>query len=88
MQDRLNEQGRNTIQGLRNTVRVLWTKCCEEDGIPPDSSFVVFSDGNKYIPFYESALKQLWEAEAAYAAGGYVGLVMDERGKATRVRPA
>jgi hypothetical protein len=47
---------------------------CEEEGVPPDSTFVVFSEKNKYRPFYEKALDELWENEAAYAAGGYVGL--------------
>lgn len=73
-QERINKQGRDYIQELRAVVRQLWVECCEADGIPPDSKFVVFNDANKFMPFYNNALQQLWEAEAQYRAGGYVGL--------------
>jgi hypothetical protein len=49
---------------------------CEADGIPPDSKFVVFSNDNKYVQFYNQAQKQLWEAEQQYRDGGYVGLTI------------
>jgi len=73
-QQTINKQGMDYIEGLRATVHELWEKCCEEDQIPLGSKFCVFSDGNKYLPFYNNALAQLWEAEAQYKAGGYVGL--------------
>ncbi len=73
-QESINKQGEAYIAGLRATVAELWKKMCEEDGIPPDSKFVVFNPENKYHPFYDKALAQLWEAEAGYKAGGYVGL--------------
>jgi hypothetical protein len=73
-QTRITKQGLEYIRGLRNTVRQLWIKCCKEEGIPADSKFVIFSTNNKYLPFYNRALRQLWEAEAQYRAGGYVSL--------------
>ena len=75
-QEKMNRQGQQYIAGLQNTVRVLWEKCCEEDGIPVDSRFVVFDDNNKYNKFYNKAVKEWMEAIAQYRAGGYVGLTM------------
>ena len=75
-QERLNRQGKDAIEALHNTVRSIWAKMCEVDGIPADSSFVIFSDetNDKYGPFYDQALSQLNEARASYRVGGYVGL--------------
>ena len=73
-QKRINKQGLDYIAGLQAAVGQLYDKCCEEDQIPLGSKFCVFSDDNKYLPFYNNALTQLWEAEAQYKAGGYVGL--------------
>lgn len=78
-QERINKQGRDYIEDLRAVVAQLWEKCCEEDGIPPDSKFVVFSEANKYMQFYNNAMTQLMEASASYKAGGYVGLRVDDR---------
>jgi hypothetical protein len=80
-QEEINREGTKYIEGLRQTVRELWGKMCEEDGIPKDSKFVVFSDKNKFKPFYDKALQELWEAEAQYRNGGYVGLKI-ENGRA------
>ena len=82
-QVKLNKQGQDYIEGLRQAVRQLWTTMCEADGIPPESTFVVFSDetNRKYQSFYNSALTQLREATSQYRAGGYVGLRIVE-GKA------
>jgi len=74
MQKRLNKQAEDYIGDLKSAVKQLWDKCCEEDQIPPDSKFCVFSKDNKFAPFYNRAVIQLQEAEAAYKAGGYVGL--------------
>ena len=81
MQERLNKQGLDYIQAGRATVRQLWTKMCEEAGIPPESKFVDIDcfTGSKYLPFYNQALKQLWEAERQYRDGGYVGLQIGRR---------
>ncbi len=75
-QTKLNRQGQQYIEGLRQTVKALWSKMCEEDGIPPDSKFVVFNDdtNKKYASFYNNALIQHREATSQYRAGGYVGL--------------
>ena len=74
-QVKINRQGERYIEGLRAAVRRLWVSMCEVDGLAPEkSAFAVFSDDNKFVPFYEKALRKLWEAEAQYRAGGYVGL--------------
>ena len=73
-QAKINRQGQKYINGLRVTARQLWIKACEFDGIPSESKFVVFSDGNKFVPFYDKAHNQLMEAISQYKAGGYVGL--------------
>ena len=78
-QERINAQGREYIAQLRGVVKQLWEKCCEEDGVPPDSKFVEFKPDNKYMQFYNNALQQLWEAEAQYRAGGYVGMRTNDR---------
>ena len=82
-QEQLNREAKVYIGTLRNTIRVLWRDCCKEDGIDPESKFVVFSDSNKYVPFYNNAMKQYLEACAQYEAGGHVGLHI-EGGKAIR----
>lgn len=78
-QKEINRTGQKYIVGLRQAVHGLWVKMCEEDKIPPDSEFVVFSDDNKFMPFYNQALTQLGEAEEQYRAGGYVGLKIGNR---------
>ena len=32
--------------------KALWLKACRFDSIPPDSSFIVFSDDNPYLKRY------------------------------------
>mgnify|MGYP001587001318 CR=1 FL=1 len=78
-QEQLNRQGRQHIADLAATVRALYKSACKEDGIDSTSSFVIFSDGNKFVPFYNKAIGQLHEAQATYAAGGYVGLAIKPR---------
>lgn len=72
-QEKINKQGQQYINGLANTISELWKKACDFDNVPPDSKFVVFSDGNKFAKLHNQATAQLQEARAAYAAGGYVG---------------
>ena len=75
-QEKLNRQGQRHIQGLKQSIKAIWQTMCDEDGIPADSTFVVFSDetNKKYQIYYNNAITQLWEAQAQYKAGGYVGL--------------
>ena len=73
-QHQINRTGQRYIDGLKAVCRELWIKACEFDGIPSESKFVVFSDGNKFVPFYDKAHNQLMEAISQYKAGGYVGL--------------
>ncbi len=81
-QEQINRQGLAYIAGLHQAVRDLWAKMCDEEGISADSKFVVFSENNKFKPFYDNALTQLWEAETQYKAGGYVGLRIGKGGVA------
>ena len=36
------------------SLKQLWTKACEQDGIDPDSKFVVFSKDNKWAEKYNN----------------------------------
>ena len=67
-------EGRKFIVSMARTVKALWAKACEFDGIPVDSTFVVWSEGNKFAPFYERAMTQYLDACNEYEAGGYVGV--------------
>jgi hypothetical protein len=67
-------EGRKYLARLRATVKACWARSCEADGIPVDSSLVVWSDGNKFAPFYERAMTQYLDACREYEAGGYVGV--------------
>jgi hypothetical protein len=78
-QEKINTQGQDYIAGLENTVRQLWIKCCQDDKIPINSKFVVFKRENKFVPFYDTAVRQLLAARAQYRAGGYVGLQIGRR---------
>ena len=66
--------GQKYLAGLRTTIGQLWAKACEADGLPADSSFVIFSEGNRFAPFYDQAMTQYLAACREYEAGGYVGL--------------
>lgn len=41
---------------MKTTVKQLWVKACEFDGIDPTSKFVVFSDSNPWAKKYNQAL--------------------------------
>ena len=75
--------GRRHIDGLRATIRQLWSKAREHDGVEPESFVVVFSESNPYVPFLDKAQQEFVEARAAFVpGGGYVGLTI-KKGKAT-----
>lgn len=65
------------LAGLANSYRAAWEAACKHDGIPPDSKFVVFSDGNPFARFIGPALMEYREAEEQYQAGGYIGLTIE-----------
>ena len=67
------QTSKHALQTMASTVRKLWEKCCEHDGIPHDSKFVAFSPDNPYIPVHNRAVAQFMEWQQQYAAGGYVG---------------
>ena len=64
------------LAAMAGTVRQLWKQACQHDGIDPSASFVVFSDGNPYRGFYNSAVEELMRDSADYQAGGYVGMTI------------
>ena len=45
---------------LNQIVKTLWKKACAFDKIPPDSKFVVFSDGNRAAKLYYAAVAKLF----------------------------
>jgi hypothetical protein len=71
-QDRI--EGRKFLANMAATVKQLWEKACEFDGIPADSTFVVWSAENKFGKFYNIAINQYMDAQREYEAGGYVGV--------------
>lgn len=73
-QERINAQGRQHVADWAATVREFWRCACTQDGIPPESKFVVFSKTNAWAWAYNQALKFYLEALGQYRAGGYVGL--------------
>jgi hypothetical protein len=75
-QQTINRQGQQYIATLAWARKRVWQDACKHDDIPPNSSFVVFSEDNPFVRFINLIQKRLNEAEAAYAAGGYVGLTM------------
>ena len=62
------------LAGLQATYKAAWVSACKHDNIEPTASFVVFSDDNPFVPFYEKGLSEYQKAVAEYQAGGYIGL--------------
>ena len=62
------------LAGLQATYKAAWVSACNYDEIDPLSSFVVFSDNNPFVPFYEKGLTEYRRAVMEYQSGGYVGL--------------
>jgi hypothetical protein len=60
--------------------RRVWEAACKHDGIPTDTKFAVFSDGNPYTKFIDNAFAHYAACRREYESGGYVGLEI-ERGK-------
>lgn len=61
------------------TVRACWESCCKYDGIDPDSKFVVFTDDNPFVKFYDIAVSRWRECQADAQVFGYVGLNMSNK---------
>jgi len=77
-QEAINRTGQKYIAGLKFTVAQLWRQACGHDDIPPGSKFVVFSEDNPYVIFYNKAMREFMEAREQYRDGGYVGLRIDQ----------
>lgn len=75
MLEKIERRGFKHLASLEATRQQLWTTMCQHDGIPSDSSFVVFSDDNPFAPFHDKLLKEIREARATFVpGGGYLGL--------------
>lgn len=70
------------VDGLRDTAALLWRKACEAEGFPAHTTFVTFSPTNPYAEFYNQAVQELLEKIAVTTQLGYVGLRINERGRA------
>ncbi len=42
---------------LFDSVKYLWAKACEHDGIPTGSKFSIFENGNPYIEVYNHVMR-------------------------------
>jgi len=75
-QKQLNRQAEQYLSLLQEAARLAWARACEYEGIDAQSAFVVFSENNPHVHWYERSRERYQEAQAAYRAGGYVGLRM------------
>lgn len=66
------------LAGLQATYRAAWESACKHEGIPVDSQFVIFSNDNPFVPFYEKARSQYVNALIEYKSGGYIGLKISQ----------
>ena len=87
MIEQIERAGFEHIAQLRIAARQTWEHACRHDGIECEARFVVFSDNNPHVPWYNRIMAQLREAEAACVpGGGYVGLSIQD-GRASAARP-
>lgn len=70
------------VDGLHDTAALLWRKACEADDLPADAIFATFSPDNRYAELYNNAMRELLEKIAATSQLGYVGLRINEKGRA------
>ena len=70
------------VDGLRDTAALLWRKACETDDLPTNAVFATFSPGNRYAELYNNVTRELLEKIAATSQLGYVGLRINEKGRA------
>ena len=55
----IEQAGFAHIADVRAAVKQSWLKACEHDGIDPTAAFIVFSDNNPFMPFYNKAMTEL-----------------------------
>lgn len=58
--------------------RRAFEAACKHDGIAADSKFAVFSDSNPFAQFVDIAAREYMARKAEHAAGGYVGLRIEQ----------
>jgi hypothetical protein len=68
--------GLQAIAGMKETWRKAYQAACKYDGMPEDTKFAAFSEGNPYVQFVDRAYTEYCSMIAEYQAGGYVGLRM------------
>lgn len=49
------------VSEKKRAIKSLWKQACEHDGIPVDSQFATFSDGNPHAEALNVAMIQLQE---------------------------
>jgi hypothetical protein len=50
------------LEKAQKEVKKFWNLCCEDDGIPVDSNFVVFTSVNRYANDYNKAVRKFFAA--------------------------
>lgn len=59
-----------SLEAAQRSVSRLWKKMCEEEGVPVDSTFVVFSSTNKYAKRYNKAANAFFLLKRTIELGG------------------
>jgi len=67
------------VEAMAATAHACYLAALKHDGMPPDTTFAVFSPENPYVRFYERALQQYREMADGCAVHGYTGLSMSSR---------
>lgn len=71
--------GLETIEAWHNTYLLCYANALKREGLPPDTKFAVFSDGNPVVPHLERAYRNWIESQREFASLGYVGLQLNMR---------
>jgi hypothetical protein len=45
------------------TIKEAWENACKEEGVPPDSKFVVFSENNYWAKRYDKAVQLYFKSQ-------------------------
>ena len=59
-----------SLEAAHRSVSRLWKKKCEEEGVPVDSTFVVFNSTNKYAKRYNKAANAFFLLKRTIELGG------------------
>jgi hypothetical protein len=59
-----------SLEAAQRSVSRLWNKMCEEEGVPVDSKFVVFTSTNKFSVRYNKAVQAFFLLKRTIELGG------------------